>query len=1598
MLNPEEDLKLKTICEFLFFDRLKNEATFPRFEQCFQPLFTESNLSMLSIFTEIAGEKRKYITFPRLVRAYQERSKSKDLTFFFDTLFNSIMKKDTDSIGTSLEKCYNYSTSITCGKRQCITLFEVLSDKDGIIHGFNITYDDVFKCKMYPKKIEDDLLVTLEMTLGLIDETPFKNKKVGKFLGLKAKNYKDSITHIFGTFNKEKGIISFLGFKCISGKMAYVGYPKGEGFLFGKFGSKLHDIKVQMTLEGITKLELGFETNVRKNFFLGSFGSLLNLKDDGPIKEEKQLMSLNDKIKINQMVTTPIVEDGHFFNKNLKDIISGNDYKEIVNQGGRNWIASMHMKRGPPPNFRLKTLDDCLKNFDEQHNIRGLINLKMKENMQYNGPHMPNMPPHMPPHMPHMPPHMPNMPNMPPHMPNIPFNNGKGSWYNRLLHRTKDFVRNSNKSKYRMPHGGKPGPSYYLFNKNNYLKLKEGLGKKIYSEFLKDTKEEDKEMKKTLLSQIVAEPGTSKRFNNNLNVGSTIKRNGGHANQIPQLLKTKLKGKEKSYDNKDMAKKRDMINKDTLRGPKSSDKSRKNKKSNDQGTFSFFSDGLKFFNDIGNFFGDDDDDDDDFFNFNKNTSSSNKNYNPFSNFGYGGYNYGNYGYNNFGYNNYGYNNYGYNYNYNNNYNNNFYPKKKEEPKYVYDPVKYKKAQENWKDFSEGIKSMNGVYLLQTIGSIIKALRILNEDDTGKNTISLTERIKLYKLLESNEAIINFLTQEKPKKENEEEEEPEETEDILVPDEHPEETTSLEELEQKIADLKVQLEKKNIKPDDKKKLEKLYNFYLQQKNILIENETKKKKDEIINQNEINVNKLIQEEEERRRKAQEEEEKRIEELQRQEEAKKKAEGVISTKDIPSEKNIYRDQQIYKGNTPWTDPLFPAEKKSLCPFDSKGWVLPEDVWDSDVDGWEKIKWCRAEEIFDSANFNVFEIRSKTDKHKISANDIQQGSIGDCYFLSVIGSLCNIYLKNGEKLIEDLFLHNKQTKEHVYGVYIFINGVWELVLVDDYFPYIGSNFKQFAFASSQGNELWVSILEKAWAKVNGCYAKIGCGGSPHEVFDVLTEAYSEQVSVSKSKANEIWNKMVESQKKGFVMTAGTSGDVSNLDIEEVGLSPGHAYTVLGVYELDGSRGKEKVVRLRNPWGNGEWNGDWSDSSSKWTTQLKNKMELSKKDDGDFYMSFNDFITYYVTMGFAKIHPEYETAVLKIKKEDAIRCQLIKVTVTQPKVHTYLSLYQKNPRIITKQGYYQKTSLCFMMLCDSNFNYLGSMSNTDMHICVEKNLTKGDYYIFCDVNYRYVGDNHGYNITSYGEHELILENLTKSNKVNIPQMFEKALISYCKVSGIKPNKDSRGIEMYTQNYGKDLPFMLLAFTNTSNNYFQANIETKARGTKSFCIYCDLDASEDDTKVTKQLPPNSSRAIVIMKHTNSSLFSISYSVSASSAAAAGASKNTNNINTNNRQNTEDDEVRNDPVFKTEGEAIDEDGYIIQYVKEEKNGFTIGIENRGRTKEKFKLILEGLDFTDSVNRGKGTSAPFELSPNQRKKWYVAMKQRYRGDLSFQFDYA
>ena len=67
--------------------------------------------------------------------------------------------------------------------------------------------------------------------------------------------------------------------------------------------------------------------------------------------------------------------------------------------------------------------------------------------------------------------------------------------------------------------------------------------------------------------------------------------------------------------------------------------------------------------------------------------------------------------------------------------------------------------------------------------------------------------------------------------------------------------------------------------------------------------------------------------------------------------------------------------------------------------------------------------------------------------------------------------------------------------------NGEWKEVVVDDFIPcYKGDP----AFSKANGNELWVILLEKAWAKLHGSYARVE-GGLPCFASSHLTGLPSE-------------------------------------------------------------------------------------------------------------------------------------------------------------------------------------------------------------------------------------------------------------------------------------------------------------------------------------------------------------------------------------------------------------------------------------------------------------------------------------------------------------
>jgi len=74
-----------------------------------------------------------------------------------------------------------------------------------------------------------------------------------------------------------------------------------------------------------------------------------------------------------------------------------------------------------------------------------------------------------------------------------------------------------------------------------------------------------------------------------------------------------------------------------------------------------------------------------------------------------------------------------------------------------------------------------------------------------------------------------------------------------------------------------------------------------------------------------------------------------------------------------------------------------------------------------------------------------------------------------------------------------------------------------------------------------------------------------------------------------------------------------------------GHAFTLLGVHSfLDDDYDWVRLVKLRNPWAHKEWSGDWSDSSDKWTDELREKLGVKEEDDGIFFMPYEDYLECY--------------------------------------------------------------------------------------------------------------------------------------------------------------------------------------------------------------------------------------------------------------------------------------------------------------------------------------------------------------------------------------
>jgi len=80
-----------------------------------------------------------------------------------------------------------------------------------------------------------------------------------------------------------------------------------------------------------------------------------------------------------------------------------------------------------------------------------------------------------------------------------------------------------------------------------------------------------------------------------------------------------------------------------------------------------------------------------------------------------------------------------------------------------------------------------------------------------------------------------------------------------------------------------------------------------------------------------------------------------------------------------------------------------------------------------------------------------------------------------------------------------------------------------------------------------------------------------------------------------------------GCSVTGGTEKSI-RIDGVDTGIMSGHAYSLNDVFEIlneekEGERKTHRLLRIRNPWGRGEWKGKWSDESEE-IEKYANKLE----------------------------------------------------------------------------------------------------------------------------------------------------------------------------------------------------------------------------------------------------------------------------------------------------------------------------------------------------------------------------------------------------------
>ncbi|XP_050355302.1 calpain-D isoform X1 [Nymphalis io] len=302
---------------------------------------------------------------------------------------------------------------------------------------------------------------------------------------------------------------------------------------------------------------------------------------------------------------------------------------------------------------------------------------------------------------------------------------------------------------------------------------------------------------------------------------------------------------------------------------------------------------------------------------------------------------------------------------------------------------------------------------------------------------------------------------------------------------------------------------------------------------------------------------------------------------------------------------------------------------------------------------------------------------------SDISQGVLGNCWLLSALAVLAE-----RSALVRSVLVRAEPARG-AYQLRLCKDGRWLTVTLDDLLP---CNRKgHLVYSQAKRKQLWVPLIEKAVAKLHGCYEAL-VSGRAIEGLCTLTGAPCESVSLQAGGAGGgagapleqldrdlVWAQLLSSRQACFLMGASCGGGNMKVDEEEyqrLGLRPRHAYSVLDVAELGGSP-PLRLLRLRNPWGHYTWRGAWAAHCPRWTDALRRALPAAERDQGVFWISFDDVLRYFDCIDICKVRVGWHEVRLAgilppMSSTRHLTCLLL--TATQP-TEVDFTLFQEGQR-----------------------------------------------------------------------------------------------------------------------------------------------------------------------------------------------------------------------------------------------------------------------------------------------------------------------------------